>query len=190
MKAYFRRKMPIHIMIRNNILCALLWNLNDVFNIFYLFNSYFEFIKCCCKKIIFHIVVYMNIFLLRRKANANQNLFFRIRVGTSSLCAFLPNSSISHFSFTRRQTINWFLYTIFGANTCTANGIFVSLNSICITRWPKKGLERYLDKKCCIETEKRGYEIAKCIFSNLKIYTCRILFNIDKFYGYRRVSRL
>ena len=37
----------------NNILCALLWNLNDVFNIFYLFNSYFEFIKCCCKKIIF-----------------------------------------------------------------------------------------------------------------------------------------
>ena len=62
---------------------------------------------------------------------------------------FLPFSSIP-LSFTRRQTINWFLYTIFGANTCIENGILGYLSSKNITQWPKKGLEGFLLKKFCI----------------------------------------
>ena len=124
---------------------------------------------------------------VRRNANTQPKMIFRIRVGTSSLCIFYL-ILLLHFSFTRRQTINWFLYTIFGANTCTANGIFVSLSSICITRWPKKGLEGYLDKKFVSKKKKTGYQkyknAASAIWKSIRAGNCLIsanLITIDKF---------
>lgn len=115
----------------------------------------------------------------------NKKGFIRIRVSTSSLCAFLPYSSIT-LSFTRRQTINWFLYTIFGANTCTANGISGSPNSICITQWLKKGLEGFLYIILYREIRKWLWD-TKMQNQHFKIYMYRILLNIGKFYDYRKI---
>ena len=66
------------------------------------------------------------------KANAHKSILF-VYVQARLLYAFLPFSSIP-LSFTRRQTINWFLYTIFGANTCIENGILGYLSSKNITQ--------------------------------------------------------